>query len=66
MSDRLLPLPASAVRFRREWLPTADRVELDDVGHASQLDAPFVVAQLVHDFTLRWSVLDGNGAVVDR
>ena len=60
MSDRLLPLPASAVRFRRDWLPTADWVGLDDAGHASQLDAPFVVAQLILDFTLRWAVLDGN------
>ena len=59
MRDRLLPLPASAVRFRRDWLPTADWVELDDVGHASQLDAPFVIAQLILDFTLRWGVFDG-------
>lgn len=51
ISDRLLPLPASAVRYRRDWLPTADWVELDDVGHAPQLDVPLEVAQLILDFT---------------
>jgi pimeloyl-ACP methyl ester carboxylesterase len=51
MSDRLLPLPASAVRYRHEWLPTADWVELDDVGHAPQLDVPLEAAQLILDFT---------------
>ena len=49
--DRLLPLPASAVRFRRDWLPSADWVELDDVGHAPQLDVPLAAAQLILDFT---------------
>jgi pimeloyl-ACP methyl ester carboxylesterase len=51
MEDRLLPLPAGAVRYRREWLPTADWVELDDVGHAPQLDVPLEAAQLILDFT---------------
>ncbi len=51
MSDRLLPLPVSAVRYRRDWLPTADWVELDDVGHAPQLDVPLETAQLILDFT---------------
>jgi pimeloyl-ACP methyl ester carboxylesterase len=53
MSDRLLPLPVSAVRFQRDWLPTADWVELDDVGHAPQLDVPLVAAQLILEFTAR-------------
>lgn len=53
VDDELLPLPASAVRYRRDWLPTADWVELDDVGHAPQLDKPLEVAQLILDFTLR-------------
>ncbi len=53
MSDRLLPLPVSAVRYRRDWLPTADWVELDDVGHAPQLDVPLVAAQLILEFTSR-------------
>lgn len=50
-SDRLLPLPVSAVRYRRDWLPTADWVELDDVGHAPQLDVPLETAQLILDFS---------------
>jgi pimeloyl-ACP methyl ester carboxylesterase len=51
MSDQILPLPVSAVRYRRDWLPTADWVELDDVGHAPQLDVPLETAQLILDFT---------------
>ncbi|MEA2150832.1 MAG: hypothetical protein QOD69_2662 [Solirubrobacteraceae bacterium] len=50
-SDRLLPLPAGAVRYRRDWLPTADWVVLDDVGHAPQLDVPLEAAQLILGFT---------------
>ena len=48
--DALLPLPASAERYRRE-LPTADWVELDGVGHAPQLDQPLVTAQLILEVT---------------
>ncbi|MCW2967473.1 MAG: alpha/beta hydrolase fold protein [Solirubrobacteraceae bacterium] len=51
LDDRLLPLPMSAVRYRRDWLPTADWIELDDVGHAPQLDVPLETAQLILDFT---------------
>ena len=50
-NDGLLPLPVSAVRYRRDWLPTADWVELDEVGHAPQLDVPLEAAQLILDFT---------------
>jgi pimeloyl-ACP methyl ester carboxylesterase len=46
-ADRLLPWPAAAERFRSEWLPHADWVELDGVGHAPQLDAPLETAQLI-------------------
>ena len=46
-ADRLLPWPSAAKRFRNEWLPTADWVELDGVGHAPQLDAPLETAQLI-------------------
>jgi pimeloyl-ACP methyl ester carboxylesterase len=46
-ADRLLPWPSAAERFRREWLPTADWVELDGVGHAPQLDAPLETAHLI-------------------
>lgn len=31
--DRLLPWPSAAARFRDDWLPHADWVELEDVGH---------------------------------
>ena len=37
-ADRLLPWPAAAARFRRDWLPHADWVELEGVGHCPQLD----------------------------
>ena len=50
-ADRLLPWPSAAARFRREWLPHADWVELDGVGHAPQLDVPLEAAQLILGFT---------------
>jgi pimeloyl-ACP methyl ester carboxylesterase len=46
-ADRLLPWPSAAERFRSEWLPTADWVELAGVGHAPQLDAPLETAHLI-------------------
>jgi pimeloyl-ACP methyl ester carboxylesterase len=49
--DRLLPWPSAAARYRDDWLPHADWVELDDVGHCPQLDVPEEAAQLVLDFT---------------
>jgi pimeloyl-ACP methyl ester carboxylesterase len=49
--DQLLPWPQAAERFRRDWLPHADWVLLDDVGHASQLDVPLEAAQLVLGWT---------------
>ncbi|HEX2104716.1 MAG TPA: alpha/beta hydrolase [Solirubrobacteraceae bacterium] len=51
--DRLLSWPSAAARFRRDWLPHADWVELDGVGHAPQLDVPVEAAQLVVGFTAR-------------
>lgn len=45
--DRLLPWPAAAVRYRRDWLPQADWVVLDDVGHCPQLDVPVLTAELL-------------------
>jgi pimeloyl-ACP methyl ester carboxylesterase len=48
--DRLLPWPSAAARFRTEWLPQADWIELDDVGHAPQLDVPLETAQLIATF----------------
>ena len=45
--DRLLRWPSAAVRFRDEWLPHADWVELEGVGHCPQLDVPLETAQLI-------------------
>ena len=49
--DRILPWPAAAVRYRNDWLPHADWVELDGVGHCPQLDVPLETAQLILGFT---------------
>jgi pimeloyl-ACP methyl ester carboxylesterase len=46
-ADRLLPWPSAATRYRRDWLPNADWVELDGVGHCPQLDVPLEAAQLI-------------------
>ena len=51
--DRLLPLPSAAARFRHDWLPQADWVELDGVGHCPQLDIPLETAQLILGLTSR-------------
>jgi pimeloyl-ACP methyl ester carboxylesterase len=45
--DALLPWPSAAARFRRDWLPHADWVILDGVGHCPQLDVPLEAAQLI-------------------
>ncbi len=46
-ADRLLPWPSAAARLRRDWLPHAEWVILDGVGHCPQLDVPLETAQLV-------------------
>ena len=51
LEDRLLPWPSAATRFREEWLPYADWVELDGVGHCPQLDVPLETAELILGFT---------------
>jgi pimeloyl-ACP methyl ester carboxylesterase len=51
-ADRVLPWPRAAVRHRTEWLPQADWVVLDGVGHCPQLDAPAETADLI----LGWTV----------
>lgn len=53
-ADRLLPWPSAAARFREEWLPHADWVELDGVGHAPQLDVPLETVQLIGGFAAQW------------
>jgi pimeloyl-ACP methyl ester carboxylesterase len=45
--DRLLPWASAAARFRTEWLPWADWVELEGAGHCPQLDVPVEAAQLI-------------------
>lgn len=50
-ADQLLPWPSAAARFRDDWLPTADWVELDGIGHCPQLDVPLETAQLILGFT---------------
>lgn len=50
-ADRLMPWPAAAARYRDEWLPLADWVILDNVGHAPQMDVPPETARLILGFT---------------
>jgi pimeloyl-ACP methyl ester carboxylesterase len=45
--DRILPLPVAAVRYREEWFPTADWVELEGGGHSPQLDRPRETAEMI-------------------
>jgi pimeloyl-ACP methyl ester carboxylesterase len=52
-ADKLLPWPSAAARYRNEWLPHADWVELEGVGHAPQLDVPLETAELILGFTAR-------------
>jgi pimeloyl-ACP methyl ester carboxylesterase len=52
-ADQILPWPSSAVRFREEWLPSAEWIELDGIGHCPQLDVPLETAQLILGFTAR-------------
>jgi pimeloyl-ACP methyl ester carboxylesterase len=49
--DKILKWPSSAARYRDEWLPHADWIELQDVGHCPQLDVPLETAQLITGFT---------------
>ena len=49
--DRLLKWPSAATRFRDDWLPQADWVVLEGVGHCPQLDIPLEAAHLIVGFT---------------
>jgi len=51
--DKLLPWPAAAARFRNDWPPHADWIELEGVGHCPQLDIPRETAQLILGLTSR-------------
>lgn len=48
--DRLLPLDSAAAGLRT-WLPQADWIELEGIGHCPQLDVPLEAAQLILGFT---------------
>ena len=50
-ADKILPWPSAATRFRGEWFPNADWVELPGVGHCPQLDVPLETAELILGFT---------------
>ena len=45
--DKVLRWPGAAARYRHEWLPHADWVELEGVGHCPQLDVPVETAELI-------------------
>jgi pimeloyl-ACP methyl ester carboxylesterase len=49
-ADRILPWPETASRFRHEWVPDADWVVLEGVGHCPQLDVPQQTAELIVEF----------------
>ncbi len=51
--DKLLPWPSAAARFRTDWVPQADWVELEGIGHCPQLDTPLVTEQLILGVTSR-------------
>ena len=51
--DALLAWPSAAARYRDEWLPHADWIELEGIGHCPQLDVPLETAQLILGFTRR-------------
>ncbi|HXB65871.1 MAG TPA: alpha/beta fold hydrolase [Solirubrobacteraceae bacterium] len=50
-ADRVLEWPSAATRFRDEWLPHADWVQLEGIGHCPQLDVPAEAAQLILGFS---------------
>ena len=53
--DQLLPWPSAAARYRDDWLPQADWVELEGIGHCPQLEIPLETAHLITGFTQRSS-----------
>jgi pimeloyl-ACP methyl ester carboxylesterase len=53
--DKVLPEPTAAARYREEWLPHADWVELEGVGHCPPLDVPLEAAQLILGFVAQAS-----------
>ena len=53
VEDAILPWPDAAVRYCEDWLPQADWVVLDGVGHMPQLDVPLETAQLIAGAAVR-------------
>jgi pimeloyl-ACP methyl ester carboxylesterase len=51
--DKILSWPSAASRFRNDWFPHADWVELEGIGHCPQLDVPLETAELILGFTAR-------------
>ena len=49
--DRLLKLPDAAVRYRNDWFPRAEWIEIDGAGHCPQLDHPLETAELIAGFS---------------
>ena len=49
--DRVLAWPGTAARYRDEWLPHAEWIEMPGIGHCPQLDVPAETAQLILGFT---------------
>jgi pimeloyl-ACP methyl ester carboxylesterase len=49
--DRLLRLPGAAVRYREEWFPQAEWIEIEGAGHCPQLDHPLETAELIAGFS---------------
>jgi pimeloyl-ACP methyl ester carboxylesterase len=50
-ADNNLRWPRAAYRYREQWFPNADWIELDGVGHCPQLDVPLETAELILGFT---------------
>jgi pimeloyl-ACP methyl ester carboxylesterase len=51
--DKLLSWPSAAARYRHDWLPHAEWVELEGISHCPQLDIPLETAQLILGLTRR-------------
>jgi pimeloyl-ACP methyl ester carboxylesterase len=49
--DECLPWPAAAARFRTDWLPNAEYVELERMAHCPHIEAPSATAQVILEFT---------------
>jgi pimeloyl-ACP methyl ester carboxylesterase len=52
LDDPLLPWPRAAQRFLNEWLPQADYIGLEGLGHYPQLEDPVTTAALILDWEL--------------